>query len=165
MKIRRSAVTAFLLLSASMAAAAGTGREITIFLDRDGSLTPVPVVVPWTEHTEERIKESMELLILGETGFTRTLPKGTKIKRVFIDAAKVIYLDFSKELVKGHPGGIWTETLTITSISKTIFANFEAHSIKIMVEGKELKTLAGHIDLKAPLTRERVGLWLGEGEI
>jgi hypothetical protein len=162
---------ALLLLSAAAAApaapvaAADRGREITIFLDREGKLAPVTALLPWTEHTEEKIKFALELLILGDGNYTRTLPKNTKVKRVFIDAAKVIYLDFSKDLVKDHPGGVWTETLTVTSICKTLFANFEAHSIRILADGKELNTLAGHIDLNAPITREKVELWLGEGAI
>lgn len=163
--IKRFFITALLLLSTGPATASDADREITIFLDKKGNLTPVKTLLPWTEHIEERIKGTLELLILGDESYTRTLPKNTKVKRIFIDAAKVIYLDFSKNLIKDHPGGVWTETLTVTSICKTLFANFEAHSIRILVDGKEVHTLAGHIDLTEPITREMVELWIDGGGI
>jgi len=168
LKSKRFLTAILLLLSIGQIAtseAADTDKSITIFLDRGGKLVPVAAVLPWTKHPEERIHDALELLILSDKSYTRTLPKETKVKRIFIDAAKVIYLDFSGELIKNHPGGVWTEVLTVSSICKTIFANFEAHSIRIMADGKELKTLAGHLDLTAPITRERVELWLGEEEI
>ncbi|MDH5542882.1 MAG: GerMN domain-containing protein [Nitrospinota bacterium] len=137
-------------------------RGYYIYLENEGRLVPVTIKMPWEEFDEEKIKSVLESLIAGEHEYTRTVPKNTKVKRIFIDATLIVYIDFSGEIVKEHPGGVWTETLTVASICRTVFSNFEVRSVKILVEGKEIETIAGHIDLKRPISRETVSTWLKE---
>ena len=51
-----------------------------------------------------------------------------------------------------HPGGIKSELLTIYSIANSLILNVpEVEAVKILVNGNETATLAGHIDLQVPL--------------
>ena len=50
-----------------------------------------------------------------------------------------------------HPGGTLTELLSIYSVVNTLSLNIsEIEAVKFLIEGREAKTLAGHIDLRYP---------------
>ena len=64
------------------------------------------------------------------------------------------FVDFSQELISNHVGGTSAEELTVYSLSNTLIANFPAvKSVQFLVEGREVTTLAGHLDLTIPYGR------------
>jgi hypothetical protein len=80
------------------------------------------------------------------------LPPGTQLRQLYIDARGIAYVDFSAELRDFHPGGSNAELLAVYSIVDTLAYNFEQiKRVKILVDGSEVDTLAGHIDLRRPL--------------
>jgi len=53
-----------------------------------------------------------------------------------------------------HPGGALEETLTVYSIVDALTVNLPAIlRVQILVGGKEVDTLAGHVDLRQPLAK------------
>jgi hypothetical protein len=99
---------------------------------------------------QQQAKEVMRLL-LRRSG---AIPRGVSLRELFITSQGVAYLDLSQELVSNHPGGSSAEELTIFSLSQTLIANFPAvKTVKILVEGREIQTLAGHLDLTIPYGR------------
>jgi len=87
------------------------------------------------------------------------MPDGTRALAAFVDPkAHTAVLDFSEELVTGHPGGSAAETATLLSILRTVALNFpQVESCSILVDGRQVGTLAGHLDLTHPFTPRR---WL-----
>jgi hypothetical protein len=82
----------------------------------------------------------------------RTVSAEVKIREVFIDDQGTAYVDFSEALSQTHPGGPWAEMLTLRSIMQTLVANVpEIKRMQILIEGREVETLAGHIDIRRPL--------------
>ena len=63
----------------------------------------------------------------------------------------VCIVDFSSELKDHHPGGLVNEQLTIYSIVNTLSQFSTVNSVRILVDGKEITSLAGHIDTTAAL--------------
>jgi len=62
------------------------------------------------------------------------------------------YVDLSREIRDHHPGGAKQELITIYSMVNSLILNIpEIETVKILVEGKEETTLAGHVDLRFPL--------------
>jgi hypothetical protein len=99
---------------------------------------------------QQQAKEVVRLL-LRRSG---TIPRGVSLRELFITSQGVAYLDLSKELVSNHTGGSSGEELTVFSLSQTLIANFPAvKTVKILVEGREIQTLAGHLDLTIPYGR------------
>ncbi|MBM3771506.1 MAG: GerMN domain-containing protein [Acidimicrobiia bacterium] len=79
------------------------------------------------------------------------IPSGTTLRAVFV-ANGDAYVDVSSEIVSGHPGGTLSESLTIYTLVAAVKANLPAvGGVQILVNGKEVDTLAGHIDLRQPL--------------
>ena len=93
------------------------------------------------------------------SGAMSALPAGTRALAAFMDPRdQSVVLDFSQELVTGHPGGSTAEIATITSILRTVAVNFPgSRSCVILVDGAQVETLAGHIDLVAAFDPRR---WL-----
>lgn len=92
----------------------------------------------------------VEALISGPTqGLVRTIPQGTALRAVYLTEQGICYVDLSAALQENHPGGVDTERLTIYSIVNSLILNIaEIRAVKILIEGQEAMTLAGHIDLQ-----------------
>jgi spore germination protein GerM len=103
-------------------------------------------------HLEERIKDVLEALLAGpETLRSTPIPKGTQLVRFFLDEDQIAYLDLSEELRQNHPGGTWGEIMTIYSLVNTVMENFHTiQGVKILIMGKEIETLKGHMDTRYP---------------
>jgi len=61
----------------------------------------------------------------------------------------VAVVDFSREFVQGHPGGSLSELLTLYGLVDTLAENFPfIRGVRILVEGEEVETIKGHVDLR-----------------
>jgi len=81
----------------------------------------------------------------------RTIPEGTLLRGFYILENRTAYVDLSREIQEGHPGGAKSELMTIYSLVNSLILNVpEIETVKILVEGKEAATLAGHVDLRFP---------------
>ena len=91
-------------------------------------------------------------LIQGPTeGLMRTIPVGTKLLALFVAPDGTAYLDLTSTLKDAHPRGIQSEQMTIFSIVNSLILNIpEINAVKILIDGRESITLAGHIDLRFP---------------
>jgi len=82
------------------------------------------------------------------------IPQGAMLRALFVTAQGEAYVDFSPEFASAHPGGSTNELLTIYSVVNALTANLPGiTSVQLLVNGKELDTLAGHVDLRRPLTQ------------
>ena len=106
---------------------------------------------------KQRITQTIKELISGPRGrLIRTTPTQTILKSVHIDNKGVVFLDFSAHLSRNHPGGSSAEISTVYSIVNTVLLNFkETTRVKILINGQEIKTLAGHIDCSVPLLADK----------
>ena len=93
------------------------------------------------------------------SGAISALPAGTQALAAFVDPLdQSVVLDFSSELVTGHPGGSRAEIATLTSILRTVALNFPGtRRCVILIEGAQVETLAGHLDMIKPFDPRR---WL-----
>lgn len=99
---------------------------------------------------QRQAKQVVRLLLRRSASF----PRGVELREVFITSQGVAYVDLSRELVQNHPGGSSAEELTVYSLSNTLIANFPAiKMVKILVEGREIPSIAGHLDLMIPYGR------------
>jgi len=155
----RAAFFMLLLMSATAFAQEATPPQtrrlnVTIYYPGPNAmLTSAPTSVLLDNILEKEIKSVLELMLSQSYKYVEAIPKSTKIETVFIDGQKNVYLDFNEDISAKHPGGITLETASVGSICKTVFANFDVESIRFLQKGKELKTLAGHVDLESKMTR------------
>ncbi|HWS97704.1 MAG TPA: GerMN domain-containing protein, partial [Candidatus Methylomirabilis sp.] len=67
---------------------------------------------------------------------------------VFLLGADTAVVNTSAGFAESHPSGVLAEELTVASMALTLNANDPRITrVKILVDGKERQTLAGHVDL------------------
>jgi hypothetical protein len=73
---------------------------------------------------------------------------GSDVNDVYMVNQNLAVIDLNNSFADGHRSGVWEETLTLDSMIATLSANMpEIKQVKILVDGKERETLAGHADL------------------
>jgi len=137
--------------------AAASGRRISVRLyfeapDREG-LLPEEREVAFSADLARQLRTVVEELAKGSTtGLVPTLPAGTRVLEVFVQARGVAWVDLSPEATSGLPGGSKAELLTVYSVVNTIVTNFPAVSrVRIIVNDQPVTSLGGHVDLSRPL--------------
>ena len=83
------------------------------------------------------------------SGAVSPFPRGTLATGAFFNRDdQSVVLDFSEELVTGHPGGSTAEVATLTAILRTVALNYpDTRRCIIMVGGAQVETLAGHLTM------------------
>jgi len=109
-----------------------------------------------TSITDQAKQVVVELIKGPSTGqFLPTIPPSTILRELFLTRQGIAYVNFSSQFISDHWGGTTGEMLTIYSIVDTLTINFPSiQKVQILVEGKEIETLAGHLDLRKPLNKD-----------
>ena len=80
------------------------------------------------------------------------IPEGTTLKELFLTSRGEAYVDLSAEVVKNHSGGSLDEMLTVYTVVAVLTENLPSITrVQILIDGREVDTLAGHVDLRRPL--------------
>jgi len=100
----------------------------------------------------ERARNIIYALIDGPKGeLLPTIPAETRLIALYVTEDGIAYVDFDRAIREKHPGGSLSELFTIFSIVNTLTLDIpEIKAVKILIEGNEAKTLAGHIDIRSP---------------
>lgn len=86
-----------------------------------------------------------------QKGAAPILPREAGLRSFHILDDGVAYVDFNRGSFDHHPKGVESESLSIFSIVNSLVYNVEGvRSVKILIDGQEAFTLAGHIDLSQP---------------
>ena len=81
-------------------------------------------------------------------------PIGTKVLSLRVDEKGTAYADFSKELTKKGQGS-YGEMMICYAIANTLTEFPNIKRVQILVEGKKVTTLNGHMDVEEPLIRNK----------
>jgi spore germination protein GerM len=139
-------------------APAAPNRTITarlFYVSDDGArLTSVEREVPFAEGAEQaREIVSAQIAAVPEP-LVSAIPPGTTLRALFITEQGDAYVDLSREIASAHSGGTLDELLTVYTIVNVLTVNLPAvRSVQILIDGKEVATLAGHVDLRQPLQK------------
>jgi len=79
-------------------------------------------------------------------------PKGTTLRSLYLTDSGNAFVDLSSEATTEHAGGSLDELFTVYSLVNALAINVpEINAVQILINGSEVDTLAGHIDLRQPL--------------
>jgi Sporulation and spore germination len=147
--------------AASPAAAAPAGPERKIkatlyYISEDGlSLPGVQREVPFADSIEEQARRIVEAQ-LGDAPapYASPVPAGTSLRALFIGQRGEAFVDLGGEVRTKRPGGALYELFTIYAVVDALTVNLPAITrVQILIDGKEVETLAGHVDLRHPLQK------------
>ena len=142
---------------ASAAPKADASRRIKAtlyYVSADGlRLTAAERDVVYADSASAQARRIVEALLEpAPEGLASAIPPGTALRGLFVGEQGDAYVDFSGSLRTNHPGGSASEILTVYAIVSTLTVNLPAiTSVQILIDGHEVDTLAGHVDLRRPL--------------
>ncbi len=108
--------------------------------------------IPKGKNQSAQVAEIVNALIEGpHEGLVRTVPEKSKLINARVDANGIAVVNFDSSFIENHPGGSSSEIATIYSLTNSITRNMpEIKRVKIVIDGKEMETLKGHIDARYP---------------
>ena len=80
-----------------------------------------------------------------------TIPPQTELLGIKVENS-IAKVNFNQALVEQHWGGTAGETMTVYSIVNTLTQFNDLDKVKILIEGQEIETLAGHMELSDPIS-------------
>lgn len=130
----------------------GPPTAVTLYIasDSEGTLrrTQANVVLP-SERTE-RARAVLRALFgqYLQTSSPHPIGAGADVRDVYLLADDTAVVDTNAAFADAHPSGVLAEELTVASVVVTLHANDNRiERVKILVNGQERETLAGHADL------------------
>jgi len=131
---------------------AGPTQRVTLFVahDEDGTLRPQSAQIPMPSGRQQQAEELLRALLTLylDRSSPHALAPGADVRSVFLVDPGVVVIDLNPAFADGHRSGVLVEELTVTSLIHTISTNIPGIlKVKILVDGKERETLAGHADL------------------
>jgi hypothetical protein len=125
------------------------------YVTEDGTrLTGIEHEVPYAEATELQARRILEAQLAPvDPPLVSAVPAGTTLRAVFLTQGTA-FVDVSGEVMSAHPGGSLNELLTVYTLVQALTTNLPAiTAVQVLVDGKEVDTLAGHLDMRRPLPR------------
>lgn len=126
------------------------------YLTADGMrLQPTEQEVEFGATTTAQARRLIEAQLLPpQPPLVSAVPAGTTLKELFLTDRGDAYVDLSAELANNHTGGSLDEILTVYTLVSALTENLPSIThVQILIDGHEVDTLAGHMDLRRPLAR------------
>jgi hypothetical protein len=142
--------------------AQGPTERVTLYVvnDASGTLHAQGANIPLPSARQQRAEELLRALldIYLSKDSPHPLGPGSEVRAVYLVDPGLAVIDLNAAFANGHRSGVLEEELTVTSLIQTLSANLpDILRVKILVEGKERETLAGHADLSAMYDTIAVG--------
>ena len=134
-------------------------RKITAtlyYISQDGlALVGIQREIPFGEPIDQQAQRILEAqLARAPEPLSSAIPESTTLRSFFLDDKGHAFVDLSADARVRHTGGALDELFTIYAIVNALTVNLPAITrVQILVDGKEVDTLAGHVDLRHPLQK------------
>ena len=118
------------------------------------------VSVPMPAERSERARATLRTLLTQylKTSSSHPIGKDSDVREVFLMDDGTAIVDMNSAFADAHPSGVLAEELTVASMVLTLNANdSKITRVKILVNGQERETLAGHADLKRFYEASNIG--------
>lgn len=106
------------------------------------------------DDTTDKYTAAVETLLEEpkESNLTKIFPRNASIRSVKV-ADGLATVDLDGSITKGFVGGSTGEEFLVGSVVDTLTNFPEVQRVKFLVDGQEIETLSGHMDLSTPLER------------
>jgi hypothetical protein len=131
---------------------AGPTQHVVLYEadDHRGSIKRLEVDITVPEDRSERDRQVLHALLADYVNrpSTHELAAGADVRSVYLLPNHIAVIDTTPQFADGHRSGVLVEILTVASLVQTLAANEpDVERVKILVDGKERESLAGHADL------------------
>jgi hypothetical protein len=132
--------------------ASGPTEQVTLYVadDQTASLRAQSANIPLPAGRQERAGELLRALldVYLDKSSPHPLGAGSEVRDVYLVDPGLAVVDVNAAFANLHRSGVLVEELTVTSMIETLSANISGITrVKILVDGAERDSLAGHLDL------------------
>lgn len=132
--------------------AAGPTEAVTLYVayDSAGQLRAQAAQIPLPGGRQQRAEELLRALltIYRQPGAGHPLAAASDLRSVYLVDPGAAVIDINSAFADEHRSGVMVEQLTVDSLVETLAVNVPGiQRVKILVDGKDRDTLAGHADL------------------
>ena len=89
-----------------------------------------------------------------EKDLVKTIPEETRLLSLTVSEG-VAQVNFSQEFQTKHWGGSSGESMTVYSVTNSLAEIDGIKKVQFLIDGKQVESLAGHIDLTQPITPDK----------
>jgi hypothetical protein len=131
----------------------GPPETVTLYVanDSDGTLRKTQISVPLPAERSERARAVLRTLFTQylKSASPHLIGPSSDVRSVYLMNDDTAIVDTNAAFADAHPSGVLAEELTVASLVVTLNANDgKIARVKILVNGQERDTLAGHADLR-----------------
>ncbi|MCA1583249.1 MAG: GerMN domain-containing protein [Acidobacteria bacterium] len=135
-------------------------RATLFFASENGQqLVPVAREVPLAEGVVAQARAIVEAQISEPPPepLASTIPSGTTLRGIYLSEANEMFVDLEGTIRNKHPGGSMNEIFTVYTIVNAVTVNLpDVPQVQLLIDGREVDTLAGHVDLRRPLRKNEM---------
>ncbi len=128
---------------------------VLYFVSDDGTLLEgTSMDVPLRDSPAMQARALIEAQLAAEPPdpLTRAVPAGVTVRGVFLTGRDDAYVDLDGTFVSALPGGSHNELMAVYAIVSVLTTNLTPiKRVQILIDGREVETLTGHVDLREPL--------------
>jgi len=140
---------------------------LNMFYPLEGKVALEQRVVPKVTGTRDMAAVSVREFLAGPSGDEQSyVPDAVELTGVYLDQDRVLYLDFSSAMTLNFQGDAVAEFLLLRALYKTLNENtYGTNGYRLLVDGREVDTIGGHIYILGGLERAVPYRLLEEDEI
>jgi hypothetical protein len=140
----------------------GPPTPVTLYVasDSDGTLRRTQVNVTLPPERTERDRAVLRALFgqYLQSSSPHPIGAGADVRDVYLLGDDTAIVDTNAAFADAHPSGVLAEELTVASMVVTLNANdTKIQRVKLLVNGQERETLAGHADLRRFYEASNIG--------
>ena len=123
---------------------------ITLVYPVGGSLMSGTAGVRRQPELQSQAREVVAALLADRRASQTAVLKDVRLRAFYVDPSGAAYIDLAPVKPQQHEinASAWEELLAVYAFVNTLALNFEEiEQVRILIDGKEARTLAGHIDL------------------
>ncbi len=142
--------------------ASGPPTPVTLYVasDFDATLRKTQMSLVLPAERSERARAVLRALFgtYLQSPSPHPIGPGADVRDVYLLGDDTAVVDTNSAFADKHPSGVLAEELTVASIVTTLNANdSKIQRVKILVNGQERETLAGHADLRRFYLASNIG--------
>ncbi len=132
--------------------AIGPTETVALYVASDdaGQLRAQSAQIPLPGGRQQRAEELLRALlrIYQQAGSGHPLAAASDIRSIYLVEPGAAVIDLNSAFADQHRSGVLVEQLTVNSLVETLGVNVPGvQRVRILVDGKDRETLAGHADL------------------
>ncbi len=127
---------------------------VTLYYPLDGLLVAGTVSVKRYPDSQSQAQETLTAFLQDQRAAQASILRDIKLRAFFLDSQGTAYVDLAPVQQQTVRGSGWDEQLAIYAIVNTLMQNFEEiKQVKLLMEGRDAETLAGHMDLSRKFSK------------